>query len=436
MNIIIRIVLLWLDFSMDISLKAVSLSHHRAPVETRELIYIRSSAIRELLLSLKDLFNPSELMILSTCNRTEVYYVAEADMSAGIIKRLLIEQGIAHTETYLPYFDLLEGESAVKHLFEVSMGLRSGIIGDIQITHQVKEAYSISHELSLAGPVLHRLMHTVFHAGKRVQSETSYRDGAASVSYAAVETAELIVANPAESSVLVIGLGEMGSDVARNLKLSSFQQVNLMNRSIQKAIQLCEETGFTSIPFEDLESVISDYDVVFSSANPDEPFITAELLSRKPRHQHQYFFDLSVPRSICSDVEELPGVIVYNIDEIQSKATEVLEVRLKSVPAVEAIIREEIAGYKDWSRELGISPTIHLLKEALENLRKEELSRHMRTLTAKEAKAVDDITRSLVQKFMKLPVIQLKEACKRGDAENLVEVLHTLFDLDKKRVEK
>jgi glutamyl-tRNA reductase len=129
-------------------------------------------------------------------------------------------------------------------------------------------------------------------------------------------------------------------------------------------------------------------------------------------------------------------VIVFNIDEIQSKASVVLEKRLQSVPAVQQIIQEEIAGYKDWSKELSISPTIHLLKEALENLRKEELNRHLKTLTAKEAKAVEDITRSLILKFMKLPIIQLKEACKRGDAENLVEVIHTLFDLDKKKIEK
>jgi glutamyl-tRNA reductase len=347
-----------------------------------------------------------------------------------------LKKGLFPVEKYKPYFDVLDGESAVIHLFEVSMGLKSGIIGDIQITHQVKEAYSISHELSLAGPLLHRLMHTIFHAGKRVQSETSYRDGAASVSYASVETAELTVADPDSASVLVIGLGEMGSDVARNLQYSPFKKVSLMNRSLDKAIQLSEETGFPVIPFENLESVLRDFDVIFSAANPNTPLITQEVLNQYPRHNHQYFFDLSVPRSISPDAEELPGVIVFNIDEIQSKASVVLEKRLQSVPAVQQIIQEEIAGYKDWSKELSISPTIHLLKEALENLRKEELNRHLKTLTAKEAKAVEDITRSLILKFMKLPIIQLKEACKRGDAENLVEVIHTLFDLDKKKIEK
>ena len=421
---------------METSLKAVSLSHHRATVDTRELIYINPSDIRELMLSMKDLLNPSELMVLSTCNRTEVYYVSEQDLSTQIITQLLLKKGLFPVEKYKPYFDVLDGESAVIHLFEVSMGLKSGIIGDIQITHQVKEAYSISHELSLAGPLLHRLMHTIFHAGKRVQSETSYRDGAASVSYASVETAELTVADPDSASVLVIGLGEMGSDVARNLQYSPFKKVSLMNRSLDKAIQLSEETGFPVIPFENLESVLRDFDVIFSAANPNTPLITQEVLNQYPRHNHQYFFDLSVPRSISPDAEELPGVIVFNIDEIQSKASVVLEKRLQSVPAVQQIIQEEIAGYKDWSKELSISPTIHLLKEALENLRKEELNRHLKTLTAKEAKAVEDITRSLILKFMKLPIIQLKEACKRGDAENLVEVIHTLFDLDKKKIEK
>ncbi|MCZ2356043.1 MAG: glutamyl-tRNA reductase [Bacteroidia bacterium] len=422
------------QLKMDLSLKTVSLSHHKAPVEIRELIYIRPAAIRDLMLSLKDIFNTSELLVLSTCNRTEVYYVSESDLSSGIIARLLCEKGLSQVDQYLPYFDILDGEQALQHLFEVAMGLRSGIIGDIQITHQVKEAYSISHELNLAGPVLHRLLHTIFHAGKRVQSETGYRDGAASVSYAAVETAEISVGDPESARVLVVGLGEMGADVARNLRYSSFRQVHLMNRTIEKAHELSAETGFPVIPFDQLESVLSQFDVVFSAVSGMDCLITRPLLERDERHAHRYFFDLSVPRSIAADAEEVAGVIVFNIDEIQSRASEVLERRLQFVPAVQQIIREEMGGFKDWSRELSISPTIHLLKDALENLRKEEISRYLKNLNEKELEAVEEVTRSLMQKVMKLPVLNLKEACRRGDADSLIEALHTIFNLDKSRV--
>lgn len=422
------------QLKMDLSLKAVSLSHHKAPVEIRELIYIRPAAIRDLLLSLKDTFNVSELLVLSTCNRTEVYYVSESDFSSGIIARLLSEKGLSETEQYLDYFDRMEGDQALQHLFEVSMGLRSGIIGDIQITHQVKEAYSISHELNLAGPVLHRLLHTIFHAGKRVQSETGYRDGAASVSYAAVESAEISVANPEAARVLVVGLGEMGADVARNLKYSAFRQVFLMNRTREKAQELSNETGFPIIPFEDLESALPQFDVVFSAVAGSDCLITRSLLSRQEIHTHRYFFDLSVPRSIAPDTEEVTGVIVFNIDEIQSRASEVLEKRLENVPAVLQIIREEMVGFKDWSRELSISPTIHLLKEALENLRKEEIARYLKSLNEKELEAVEEVTRNLMQKIMKLPVLNLKEACRRGNEDSLIEALHTIFNLDKTRV--
>ncbi len=415
---------------MNTTLQAISLSHQKAPVEIRELIYIKPGDIRRLMLTIQDAITPIELMILSTCNRTEVYYVGNEASYEHIIRLLLIEKGISFTQEYLRYFDIIEGDQAIHHLFEVSMGLKSGVVGDLQISNQVKEAYSISHELTLAGPVLHRLLHTIFHTNKRVQGETNFRDGAASVSYAAVETAEITIADPSEAKVLVVGLGEIGGDVARNLKYSSFRNVTLMNRSQAKANELSEETGFPTLPFEALAEMAGSFDVIFSAVNSSEPILTHSLLDSQHLLHHQYLFDLSVPRSIHPDVEQIPGVVLFNIDEIQVRASEALSKRLESIPAVEKIIQEEIAGYQNWSRELTLSPTIHLLKEALENLRKEEIARYLKNLDEKEIRIVEEITKNLVQKFMKLPVIQLKEACKRGEADQLIAGLHTLFNLE------
>lgn len=416
---------------MNAVLRGISLSHHKAPVEIRELIYLHEPVVRKLMISIKEIFNPSELLIVSTCNRTEIYYVSEVDLSLPLMHQLLNEKGISDTKPYYQYFDLLtESEEATAHLFEVSMGLRSGIIGDIQISHQIKEAYSISHDLGMAGALLHRLLHTIFHAGKRVQSETFFRDGAASVSYASVETAESAHIDPEEANVLVLGLGEMGADVARNLKYSAFKRVTIMNRSIEKAIQISEETGFAVLPFERLAESFHKFDVVFTSLNIQEPVITAELVTAQPLHHHLYIVDLSVPRAVAPQVEDVPGVVLFNIDEIQSKASSALRKRMEAVPAVKNIILQELQSFNDWSKELSISPTIHLLKDALENLRKEEIARHLKNMDDKELKLVDEVTRNLMQKIMKLPVLQLKEACKRGDADNLVEVLHSIFNLE------
>jgi len=416
---------------MNAALKGISLSHHKAPVEIRELIYLHEPVVRKLMISIKEIFNPSELLIVSTCNRTELYYVSESDLSISLIHLLLTEKGITDVQSYYGYFDILsESSEAIQHLFEVSMGLKSGIIGDIQISHQIKEAYSISHDVGLAGALLHRLLHTIFHAGKRVQSETAFRDGAASVSYASVETAETAHIQPEDANVLVLGLGEMGADVARNLKFSSFQRVTLMNRSIDKAIQLSEETGFALLPFERLSESFHKFDVIFTSLNIEEPIITPELVLAQPLHHHLYIVDLSVPRAVAPQVEEIPGVVLFNIDEIQSKASAALMKRMEAVPEVKNIIHQELQGFKDWSKELSISPTIHLLKDALESLRKEEIARHLRNMDEKELRLVDEVTKNLMQKIMKLPVLQLKEACKRGEAENLVEVLHSIFNLE------
>jgi glutamyl-tRNA reductase len=417
---------------MEINFRGISLSHHRAPVDIRELIYLQDAAVRSLSLTLKDRFNPEELLIISTCNRTEIYYSAQQILDREIIIALLLEKGIANYQEFLPYFDILpDAEAAVLHLFQVSMGLKSNVLGDIQITYQIKNAYKISHELSLAGPFMHRLLHTIFHAGKRVQSETNFRDGAASVSYAAVEIAEELVSPESNSKVLMIGLGEMGTDIARNLKNSIFKDITLCNRSISKATQLANEIEAKVLPWEDLRNNFHQYDILFLAISTETPLITEQWASEISLTKHLYLIDVSVPRAVEVTVDTVPGVILFNIDDIQSRATLAMEKRMASIPKVEQIIQDEMLGFQHWTQELQISPTIHLLKDALEQLRKEEISRHLKNLDVEQAKVVEEITKNLMQKVLKIHVLPLKEACKRGDAENIVEVLQQLFNLEK-----
>jgi glutamyl-tRNA reductase len=154
------------------------------------------------------------------------------------------------------------------------------------------------------------------------------------------------------------------------------------------------------------------------------------MIKRLEVLSYKFFIDLSVPRSIEPEVENIPGVLVYNIDTIQNKATAALEQRLASVPKVKQIITESIEQFQDWTKEMVVSPTIHKLKNALENIRQEELARNLKKLTPEENKLIDDVTRNIMQKIIKLPVLQLKAACKRGEAETLIDVLNDLFNLE------
>jgi len=413
--------------------KAVSLSFKKAPLAIRELLSLDEAACRRFLHTLHHELGLSDLLVLSTCNRTEVYYAAEDDRSREIILALGDLKGRADVAQFLPYFDLLTtADAAVQHLFEVAMGLDAQVVGDLQISNQVKTAYQWAADADAAGPFLHRLMHTVFFTNKRVQTETSFRDGAASVSYAALELVEELTADVANPSVLVVGLGEIGADVCRHLAASkAFGDITICNRTRGKAEELAAECGMRLVDFEDLVPALKQADVIISSINRDEPFFTRELVEHLDVLSFKFFIDLSVPRSVAAEVEQVPGVLVYNIDTIQSKASAALQTRLAAVPQVRSIIGESLAGLHDWAKEMMVSPIIQRVKASLEQLRQEELDRFQKKATPAESKLLDEATRSLMQKVLKQHVLQLKAACKRDDAGQLVELLGELFDLEK-----
>lgn len=381
------------------------------------------------MLRLKDFFEVSDVLVVSTCNRTEIYYSSAEDLNEEIIKLLLIEKGISDVQPFLDYFDRFsEGETAVQHLFEVATGLHSQVVGDMQIPNQIKHAYQWTADLNMAGPFLHRLLHTIFFANKRVAQETFFRDGAASISYAAVELLDGLMPNP---KILVVGLGEIGTDVCRNLAQKTGADVTLVNRTASKAEALALELGFKVADFENIEHEISQADIIVSSIALDESFFTKEMMVRLRGMSFKYFIDLSVPRSVSPEVEEIPGVMLYSIDSIRSRADEALTRRLESVPRVREIIGEAVYEFNDWSKEMIVSPTIQKLKGALEQIRKEELTRFTKNLSDSELEKVERITTSMMQKILKLPVLQLKAACKRGEAETLIDVLNDLFNLEK-----
>ncbi len=410
--------------------KSVSISYRTAPLEIREQIALNEEEAKALMLKLKDFFELSDVLVVSTCNRTEIYYASPQDLNIELVKMLLIQKGIADPASFHEYFEHYRlGKAAVRHLFEVATGLHSQVVGDMQIPNQIKQAYQWSADLHMAGPFLHRLMHTTFFANKRVAQETSFRDGAASVSYAAVELVETLAIEP---KILVVGLGEIGADVCKNLVQKGDADITLVNRTRAKADALAANGGFRVADFADLDAELSRADIIITSIQDNQPFFTKKMVKDLNGLTYKYFLDLAVPRSVEPEVEQLPGVMLYNIDTIRSRANAALARRMASVPTVEAIIDESVAEFNDWSKEMVVSPTINKLKSALEQIRQEEMARFTKQLSEEEAAKMDKITSSMMQKIIKLPVLQLKAACKRGEAETLIDVLNDLFNLETK----
>lgn len=417
---------------MQNQFRAISLSHKTAPIAVREAFALNEDGAKAFSLQIKDLFDIQEALVVSTCNRTEVYYHAATDHNLALIKALVAFKALGHSSEYISYFDCLSHHQATQHLFEVSVGLHSTVVGDLQIPNQIKHAYQASADSNMAGPFLHRLMHTIFFANKRVAQETNFRTGAASTSYAAIELIEELTATIERPKVLIVGLGEIGSDVFKTLVDKNIADITLCNRTMAKAQTLALGSQVQIASFDNIIQEITKADVVVSSVVMNNPLINKQLLLKGGLLSFKYLIDLSVPRSVASDVEQVPGVLVYNIDNLRSRADEALQKRLAAIPAVKQIIADALLGFEDWSKEMVVSPTIHKLKNALEQIRKEELARYLKNLNENEAEKVDKITQGIIQKILKLPVLQLKAACKRGEAEaeTLIDVLNELFNLE------
>jgi len=412
--------------------KYIGVSFKKADLELREALSLNENECKQLVSEIIDITDCHELLIISTCNRTGVYYNHPSDLSNDIIKLLGIKKGIQNLSNQKDNFLHINDHSeAVDYIYRVSMGLESQVVGDLQISNQFKKAYQTSADLNACGPFVHRLMHSIFFANKRVVQETSFRDGAASVSYAAVELAEDFADAFKDGSLLVLGLGEIGKDVASNLKRSDIPNITLCNRTEEVAKSLAEEFDFNYCPLENLEEAVANHNIIISSVQADSPIITPDTLTKAGDFGLKYFIDLSVPRSIAPTVGEIPGTLIYNIDNIKNLTEEIVKKRLEAIPQVEAIISSAITDLETWEQEMEVSPTIHKLKNALEGIRKEEISKYTKNINPEEMENIELITKGMMQKIIKLPVLQLKAACKRGEAETLIDILNDLFNLEK-----
>ncbi len=418
------------------TLYALSISHKKAPLNIREAFSLDEIATKQFLYELRNVLDIIEALVISTCNRTEVYYLADNEQNNAIIRLLCIQKNITNNfndfEEITNYFEFFDTETtATAHLFRVAIGLESQVVGDLQIPNQVKHAYQWAADVQMTGAFLHRLMHSIFYTNKKITQETAFRDGAASTSYATVELIETLTADIETPKILVLGLGEIGTDVCKNLSQRNFTDISICNRTQEKAQNLALECGFNMVEFENVWENIIQADVIISSVATETPFITKNTLENIDILSYKYFIDLAVPRSIAEDVENIIGAIVYNIDNIQMRADEAMRKRLQAIPHVEKLIAEALQEFSSWTQEMEVSPTINKLKNALEQIRKEEIARFVKELSPMEEEIVDRISKSMMQKIIKLPVIQLKAACKRGEANTLIDVLNDLFDLEK-----
>ncbi len=409
---------------MNIPLKAISLSHKKVPLEVRELFAMNSSSLN-LLQWADDLGSFDEMLVISTCNRFEVYFTSDQVDCQQLIK--LLKVIIPNLEDYLPHFKLIEDpEEVAEHLFRVALGLESQVLGDAQIINQVKTAYQQSVDLNLAGPFLHRLLHTIFRAHKRVTHETRFKDYHASVAQTTKHLVEQLLPYR-NGSVLVLGVGKVGAELCKKLSKSGYD-VWVSNRTPEKSLALATQLGLRSVPINQVPFLLDKISIVISAISVKEPLLTKRDIEPSSGGSHKYFIDLSVPRSIAPDLTNEPNITLLNMDHIDDEVTLTLQRRVNEVPKVEAILRNELTEFFQWSEQRQMSPTIHKMKAALEKIRQEEIAKHLKHLNLEERMMVNDLTKSIVARVVKLPVLKLKIACKRGEDVKMMAVLDEIFD--------
>ena len=323
----------------------IGLSHHTANVATRE--QFAGSATAE---SIVREAGCPEALLLTTCNRVEVYGVSHKRISTDEIARCLTKNPIRDPHYYAPPFYRYEAEKCIQHLFRVASGLDSMVVGESEILGQAKKAYELARKSGAAGPYLHRLFQRAFRVAKQVRTHTDIARGAVSVGSVAVDLAQRIFGRLSDCKVLVLGAGEMSERTARALISRGVTDLRVTNRSMDRACELARAVGGRSIPFETWETQCREIDIFITSTTSETPLLTTEKLAPllRDRLDHPLFIiDIAVPRDVDPSVNEMEGVYLYDIDAIRSVAEQSLELRRQQVVAAEAIIAEHVTDFVD-----------------------------------------------------------------------------------------
>jgi glutamyl-tRNA reductase len=415
------------------NLLSIGISHHTASVDIRERMWFTEEETRAALQSLQErLF--AECLVVSTCNRTEVYGITlGAQVDEGALKDLVIDMKGARGAVSRDHFVGRLSGAAVHQLFKVASGADSMIIGDVQILNQIKEAFALSQEMNAVGPVLHRLMQSTLHVGKRVRTETSIVEGAVSVSYAAVELAGKIFADLSKKSALLVGAGETGELTLKHLVGRGIGSVRIANRTREKAEALVASFGGTVVDFERLAEAVQGVDIVITSvSSPSFILEPADLqkIMRARGNSPLFVIDIGVPRNVNPAAKKIENVFLYDIDALSAIVDRNLEARHSEIPRVNAIIEEELAAFFAWYNTLQVGPTIHELRESLERIRHSEVEKNINRFKAEDRELVELLTRRIVNKILHEPMTVLKRGAENGSGDReTVQRIKALRDL-------
>ena len=412
------------------SLVLFGVNHNSAPVEVRERLAIAPGRLADATRSLVGRPGVREGLILSTCNRVEL--VTEQELGGNGVGADLLgflhEYFAVQPAVIEPHMYEFRGGEAVRHLFRVASSLDSMVVGESQILGQVKESYTVARGVGAVHGQLEGLMQRAFTVAKKVRTETAIGTTSVSIASVAVDLAKKIFGSLEGKQVLLVGAGKMSELAARHLMAQGASGILVSNRTEERAEKIAEEFGGTVVPFELLEREAHRADIVITSTGSATPIFkrgqAREFLQRR-RGRPMFFIDIAVPRDVDPKMNKVEGIFVYDIDDLQSVAASNMAERGREAAAAESIVAREVERYQKRLQTLDAVPAIVALQKSAELMRVAELKRAQAkagAMSAEQAAAMDEMSRSMMKKFLHGPMLGIKKAAEDGDAEAMAAV--------------
>lgn len=398
----------------------IGVSYLQTPVDIRELFSVSND---EQIAFLKDAqsLGLENVVILSTCNRTEVYTQTD---NIDLVKRLLVKYSNGPMKLFEEFGYHIVGDEAVNHLYRVGAGLDSQILGDFQIIGQLKNAYRLSEKMKMVNTMLNRIFAHVFQASKKIKNQTELSHGAASVSHAAVQYIKENVVDLDQVNFLLYGTGEIGKTTCDNLvRHMNKKTLTLVNRSEDKAASLAEKYSISYKSEKELPQEIAKADVIIVATGAQNPTVAKEFF--KGNTERKLILDLSVPRNVATNVSKLPNIKLVDIDELSQVNNEVLELRIKNVPLAEDIIKQNSEELHEWIEMQHLSPIFKGVQMGLNKMKEQELAYHRTNLTDEEFEKVDLIASNIVNRIARMSISHIKDVFKTEKRSR--EVLSKMF---------
>jgi glutamyl-tRNA reductase len=416
----------------------VGLSHRTAPLPLRERLAVGREHVPAMLQRVCAEAGLAEAMLLSTCNRVEVYGRVQDGADAQALDWFLgLGGGSARPELEASVYRLT-GAAAIRHAFRVAASLESMVIGEPQILGQVKDAYQVAEETGTLGATLNALRNRSLAAAKRARTETGIGRHAVSVSYVAVELARKIFGELKDKNVLLVGAGKMSELAARHIVRSGARATVLGGRTIGRAEELAAALGGRAAAFETLREEMAVADIVISgTAAPGvvirKDDVESARSAKRGRHQRPLFLiDIAVPRDIDPAARQLGGVFLYDLDDLKSVAEANLRLRMREAAAAEALVDAEVSEFLEWQKSLDVVPLLVELRRRGEEIRRAEIEKaraRLGTLTPEQEQALEAATSAIVNKMLHGPTVQLKELAKDGHPPELIGIIKRLLGL-------